>query len=48
MNDKAIEAKSANIITPNETKEDMCKPNIPESIFRPINSKITARPFCKW
>lgn len=31
----------------NEISDDMCKPNIPESIFAPMNNKMKAKPFCK-
>lgn len=45
--DKIIEEQKAKMITLNDTREDICKENIPKSILRPINNKITAKPFCK-
>ena len=35
-------------MTPNEIRDEICTPKMPESIFRPIKSKIKARPFFKW
>ena len=42
-----IDEIRANIIIPKETKEEICNPNNGENIFRPIKTKIKARPFCK-
>jgi hypothetical protein len=45
--DKTIDEESANIIMPNETKDEIWIPKMPENILAPINNKIKAKPFCK-
>ena len=46
--DRPIDELSASIMMAKDRSDDTCKPNMPESIFNPINNRITASPFCRW
>lgn len=48
MIDSTMEETSANSMIPSDSSEERCTPNIPASIFKPMNTRMKAKPFCRW